>query len=281
MPQTSARDRGPQELPARPCCHNQRANVRMRPRAHSAEDIVTGIQSRASSIALLVMAGLCVSSPAPAGDYRQFPGAPADDRTLRIQERVEEIYAADDHSRALLIYEKELAPAGDKYAQYMVGFMHLAGEGVAADPVAAMAWYRLAAERGEESFVEARDELAASLPPEALERSEELFTELWRQYGDRKLLLDLVEDDLELLRRQAGRIAESESGSMLAAGYADQEAADPLYRRVHGRLLERLQYLQSRATPDNVGIAPDDARIRSLATQMRQVQRELESAAIR
>lgn len=242
---------------------------------------MTGTQSRASSIALLVVAGLCASSPALAGDYRQFPGAPADDRTLRIQERVEDIYAAGDHSRALLIYEKELAPAGDKYAQYMVGFMHLTGEGVAADPVAAMAWYRLAAERGEESFVEAREELSASLPPDALERSEELFTELWRQYGDRKLLLDLVEGDLELLQRQTGRTGETESGSMLAAGYADQEAADPLYRRVQERLLERLQYLQSRATPDNVGIAPDDDRISSLATQMRRIQRELEASGIR
>lgn len=242
---------------------------------------MTGIQSRASSIALVVMASFCASQLAQAGEYRQFPGAPADDRTLRIQERVEEIYAAGDHSRALLIYEKELAPAGDKYAQYMVGFMHLTGEGVAPDPMAAMAWYRLAAERGEESFVQARDELAASLTEDALERSDALFTDLWRQYGDRKLLLDLLEEDLELLQRQAGRGAESDSGSMLAAGYAGQEAADPIYRRVHGRLLERLRYLESRATPENVGIARDDARIRPLVTQMRRLRDELEAAGIR
>lgn len=240
---------------------------------------MTLIDHRTPAIAILVMAGLCASQLARSGDYRQFPGAPADDRTLKIQERVEEIYAAGDHSRALLIYEKELAPAGDKYAQYMVGFMHLAGEGVEADPVVAMAWYRLAAERGEESFVEARDELAASLPPAALARSEDLFAELWRKYGDRRLLLELVEADLELLKRQ--RAAASDSGSMLAAGYAEQEAADPLYRRVHGRLLERLRYLQSRATAGNVGFAPDDARIRSLTLQMRRVQRELETAGIR
>ncbi len=240
---------------------------------------MTLIDHRAPGIAILVMAGLCASQLARSGDYRQFPGAPADDRTLQVQERVEEIYAAGDHARALLIYEKELAPAGDKYAQYMVGFMHLAGEGVEPDPVVAMAWYRLAAERGEESFVEARDELAASLPPAALARSEDLFAELWRKYGDRKLLLDLVEADLELLKRQ--RIADSDSGSALAAGYAEQEAADPLYRRVHGRLLERLRYLQSRATADNVGIAPDDVRIRSLTSQMRRMQRELEAAGIR
>lgn len=237
------------------------------------------MQNRAPAISFLVMAGFCASQLALAGDYRQFPGAPADDRTLKIQERVEEIYAAGDHSRALLIYEKELARAGDKYAQYMVGFMHLAGEGVDADPVAAMAWYRLAAERGEESFVEARDELAASLPPAALERSEDLFAELWRKYGDRKLLLDLVEADLALLQRQG--LADAEAGSMLAAGYAEQEASDPLYSRVRGRLLERLRYLQARATAENVGIAPDDVRIRSLASQMGRVQRELEAAGIR
>ena len=62
-----------------------------------------------------------------------------------------------------MIYRNDLAPIGDKYAQYMLGYMSLSGLGVEQDPVLASAWYRLAAERGEpEEFVVIRDELLDS-----------------------------------------------------------------------------------------------------------------------
>ena len=71
-----------------------------------------------------LLAGLlCVT--AFAQNYKPFPGDTPDQRTLRVQERVEELYEAGDFDRALLIYRDDLAPLGDKYAQYMVGFMHL------------------------------------------------------------------------------------------------------------------------------------------------------------
>ena len=59
--------------------------------------------------------------------YKPFPGETVSQRTRNIQERVEVIYVAGDYQRALLIYEMDLAPIGDKYAQYMVGYMHLRG----------------------------------------------------------------------------------------------------------------------------------------------------------
>ena len=102
---------------------------------------------------------LCASvvPTALAGDYDQFPGPSLDPRTIDAQQQVEDIYEAGDYSRALLIYEKELAPIGDKYAQYMVGYMHLNGQGTAQSLPDALAWYRLAAERKEPAIVQARD----------------------------------------------------------------------------------------------------------------------------
>ena len=37
----------------------------------------------------------------------------------------------------MFIYREELAPLGDKYAQYMIGYMHEHGKGVDKDPAVA------------------------------------------------------------------------------------------------------------------------------------------------
>jgi hypothetical protein len=194
-----------------------------------------------------------------AEEYRQFPGVPTDSRTLRIQERVEGIFLSGDYGRALLIYERELAPLGDKYAQYMVGFMHLTGKGVTANPSEALAWYRLAAERGEVPFIKARDALHASVTPAELQQSEARFAELWQRYGDRRLILDLIEDDLRILRRGTGstsglRGEDAARGPSVAAGYAESETGESYYSRVQARLVERLQYLPSTNDAAEAGI---------------------------
>ncbi len=55
-----------------------------------------------------------------------------------MQRKVDQLFERGDYERAYFIYRNELAPAGDKYAQYMVGFMHLTGMGIDEDPVAAV-----------------------------------------------------------------------------------------------------------------------------------------------
>ena len=77
--------------------------------------------------------------------------------TIAIQQKVDRLYDAGFFERAYFIYRNELVPIGDKYAQYMVGFMYLAGLGIEQDSVAALAWYRLAAERGSPDFVAEAD----------------------------------------------------------------------------------------------------------------------------
>lgn len=208
-----------------------------------------------------------------ADDYRQFPGAPTDSRTLRIQERVEGVFSSGDYERALLIYEKELAPLGDKYAQYMVGFMHLNGKGVDEDPAEALAWYRLAAERGEDSFIKASEALRETLEPAELERSDERFAAIWQRYGDRKLILDLISGDLEFLRRKDGAangLAVGQGTTVsIVAGYAGNQTSESYYRWVRQRLEERLQYLSSTKDAEEAGIDDPDI-VEALETEVRQ-----------
>lgn len=211
--------------------------------------------SRWPVFAVFAAAAVVLAEP-----YAQFPGPPIDGDTLRIKQKVEDIYASGNYGRALLIYEKELAPQGDKYAQYMTGYMHLNGQGVAADPAAALAWYRLAAERGEPKFIEARDALAASLEGSARARADEIFAELWERHGDRRILLELIEADIDLLRESAvDGFAGGSSGAGLSAGYSRQAGGNPYYRRVRSQLAERLAWLDThRKDPAGVDSAALD-----------------------
>lgn len=108
-----------------------------------------------------------------------------DSRTLSVQAKAEELYERGDYRRAHVIYRNDLAPIGDKYSQYMLGFMSLTGLGVEQDPVLASAWYRLAAERGEpREFVAIRDEMLGQLDAVDRKRSDEIYLGLRRQYSD-------------------------------------------------------------------------------------------------
>lgn len=206
---------------------------------------------------------------AHAGQYAQFPGPLIDGSTLRFKQKVEEIYASGNYARALIIYEKELAPQGDKYAQYMTGYMHLTGRGVEPDPAQALAWYRLAAERGESKFIEARDALEETLSPDERQRANELFAELWQRHGDRRILLELVERDVGILREQAESapaLPGTESPAGIASGYSGSGSGNSYHRRVRAQLEERLRYLG--ALPDDPpGI--DDSRMDAIEAELR------------
>lgn len=206
-----------------------------------------------------IFACLLAAAVGRSDEYAQFPGPPIDGSTLRFKQKVEEIYASGNYERALLIYEKELAPQGDKYAQYMVGYMHLTGRGVVPDPAKALAWYRLAAERGEPKFIEARDALEGTLAAGEQERAQSVFSELWQRHGDRRIILEMIEEDLELLgqREPAGLVGGAASGADISAGYSGNGPGNPYYRRVRAQLGERVRYLDS--MPDDPSGVDDSA----------------------
>jgi len=130
-----------------------------------------------------------------AGD---FPGGKPDRRIIKTQEKVDDLFEKGDFERAYFIYREELVPLGDKFAQYMVGYMHVAGKGTEQDYIAGSAWYRLAAERGGEHYSKARDELLGHFNEEQLLRSNQKYTDLRLLYSDAMIICRLIEEDLEI-----------------------------------------------------------------------------------
>jgi len=153
-----------------------------------------------------------------------------DARTQRIQTKAEALYVSGDFKRAHFIYVNELAGRGDKYAQYMAGFMYLMGQGVPEDPVLGSAWYRIAAEREAPEFMVVRDDLMQSMSAEQRARSDSHFLDLRKQFSDIVIVMKLVEDDLKTLQfettgsRVPGRstmvtMVDPKSGSTVSADY--------------------------------------------------------------
>lgn len=217
-----------------------------------------------------LLAGLCCVS-APAQDYKPFPGVSADQRTLETQKRVDELYDAGNYERAFFIYENELAPRGDKYAQYMVGYMYLHGEGVPQNSARALAWYRLSAERGDQVLVAARDDLARALSPEEIDRSNAIFLSLLKEIGDTTLIMKLVQRDMEILKQRTGsHIPGSHLTSPVKVIRPSGIPEDPLfYRNVRRRLEARLNYLETKVEISDIDFETEPTEIRMFEEQVR------------
>lgn len=182
----------------------------------------------------------------------QAEGPPAasaelpDFRTVSVQSKVDKLFESGEFERAYFIYRNELAPIGDKYAQYMVGYMHLMGMGVEEDEVRASAWYRLAAERGYPEFVAIRKQVLKSLDDEGLQRSDAKYVELRQQYSD--LVLSMRQ-----LRRDYDELSEPKTGSRLSGRGSPVMIIDPTrrvdmtgesyYRKTEIRFRTRLDYV--------------------------------------
>jgi len=129
-------------------------------------------------------------------------GVELDSRTLSVQAKAEELFQREHYHRAHAIYLNDLAPIGDKYAQYMLGFMSLSGLGVEQDQILASAWYRLAAERGEpEEFVAIRDQLLEQLEAAERQRSDAIYLQLRREYSDIAIRMRDAREAFEDLRQ--------------------------------------------------------------------------------
>lgn len=220
------------------------------------------LKIRLAPISGLLATLLCAA--AMAQSYKPFPGESVDQRTRNIQERVETIYAAGNYDRALLIYEKDLSPLGDKYAQYMVGYMHLNGEGVDRDRVEALAWFRLAAERGEPLLERIRDEVIDGMSQIEVSASDYAYLELWKSIGDHALIMDLIRDDMNLLRAQTGtRIPTGgNTGSAVIFRPSGETVGPNFYRNVRTRLDARIAYLDARVEIRDDLVADELERIK-------------------
>lgn len=226
------------------------------------------------TIRLALIAGLlavffCAS--AHSQTYTSFPGESADQRTLEIQKRVDELYAAGEFKRALFIYEKELSPRGDKYAQYMVGYIYLTGQSVPQDKVRALAWYRLAAERGNEVLEQARDELAANLTQDEIAASNRIFLGLLQEIGDTTLIMALIRRDMNALKGRTGtHVQGSNVGGRIVIIRPSGQLDDPdYYRKLRLRLEARLNYLETKVEISDIELESDDTEIRMFEEQVK------------
>lgn len=134
-----------------------------------------------------------------------------DSQTMAVQEKVDQLFDAGEYERAFFIYRNELAPLGDKYAQYMVGYMYQDGLGIDEDPVSAAAWYQLAAERGTREFVVVRDRYMHVMDPAAATQSRELYRELRLKYSDLAVLLSSIKRNVKDLQGRTGSRVRSQS----------------------------------------------------------------------
>jgi hypothetical protein len=195
-------------------------------------------------LALIVIPGLAAEQA-----DQKFPNVPTSMETLRVQEKAEALFQRGNYERAYFIYRNELAPIGDKYAQYMLGYMHLTGKGTTEDRVAATAWYRLAAERGTKEFMTVRRQLMVSLTPEQMEECDRLFVSLRKQYGDLAILMRATREDVEILRERTGSRLGSRASPVTVIDMTRGGATgsgDEYYKLVEDRLRERLEFIASR-----------------------------------
>jgi hypothetical protein len=139
--------------------------------------------------------------------------------------------------------------------------MHLTGTGTEEDPVAASAWYRLAAERSYPEFVAVRDQLLAAFTEPDRLRSDFEYRELRRKYSDLVILERLIREDLKLLEPLTGsRLSGSTSAvTILEPRSGLLVSSEQLRVRARARIEERLRQID--ALVDDVDIETDPDRL--------------------
>jgi len=230
------------------------------------------VSKRYSSLTFFLAVLVCLQvSSALAQEPLGHRAVPIDAKRQEIHDRADWLYRQADYRQAFLIYRNELAEMGDKYGQYMVGYMYLAGKGVEQDRIAASAWFRLAAERGGDQVVAVSDKLWLGLDTSQQSQSDELFVNLRKRYGDLALVMKAARDDCDLLRSRTGsRLGNSTSALMVID--PNDAAASPLeedyYGRIEDRVRSRLKFV---ALYTGIEIEVDDPRRFDMASLDKQV----------
>ncbi len=201
----------------------------------------------------------------------EFPGGKPDRQIIKMQQKVDSLFEKGDYERAYFINREELVPLGDKYAQYMVGYMTMVGKGVPQDVIGGSAWYRLAAERGDASFVQARDEVLRLLNDEQRKSSDQRYFELRLDFSDAMIVTNMIEKDLRAFkgRNEANDWARSLTGGEYVSSSAFAKENAELIARVE-QLLSFLA--KATATPGLLTVG-ESKRIRSIESRANDVLR--------
>lgn len=224
----------------------------------------------ARSTLLVIVALLIGVATAGAQGVGPHTGNTVDSRTLRVQEKVENLFVAGEYKRAYTIYRHDLAPIGDKYAQYMVGFMLLEGLGVDEDPLLASAWYRLAAERASSEFLLERDRLLSGMSEANRVRSDHLYMGLREQYSDAVLLLKQIRDDYRTMSTITGSRTAGGASPVVSVDVRSGEsmAASERVRRIQARIENRLAFMAKTLAMSEIEIDAEDLDVDDLQAQV-------------
>ncbi|MDX2412933.1 MAG: SEL1-like repeat protein [Woeseiaceae bacterium] len=189
---------------------------------------------------------------------------------LKAQEKADAYFAKGKFDKAMLIYRDDLAPVGDKYAQYMVAYMILAGNGVQEDAIVASAWYRLAAQRENEQYVRIRDGLLSLFNGEQRARSDLLYIDLRRKMGDITLVNELIRDDMKILRRRnTPKLRLEVEIDRRNRGYNQND-----FDAVASRIVSRIEFMERQM---GLETTLDDAEHETLTTLVHEAKREVEA----
>ena len=193
-------------------------------------------------------------------------------KTMALQRKVDDLFDAGDYERAFFIYRNELAPLGDKYAQYMVGYLYLTGQGVDENYAAASAWYQLAAERGTREFVAVRDQLTRSLTSVQVRESDALYEELRLEYSDLAVLMASIKRDHSELEMKTGTRVNSEASqvTVIDARIGRTLSGNDYYGRIREQLGERLVMLKELGDFEELETDPDKINIHELERRVRE-----------
>lgn len=138
----------------------------------------------------------------------EFPGPPMTEAYVDAQKLADSEFAGGDYKSALRTYRDQLAPIGDKYAQYQIGLMYLQGIGVEQDAARGAAWIQLAAERDIPELKVLDQEIRPQLTAAERSRASRLYTRLNADWGDCAVVRKLLALDEKALEPPTGtRIA--------------------------------------------------------------------------
>lgn len=199
-----------------------------------------------------------------------LPGAAVCAEVLRLQAKADDLYHDGHWERAYFIYANDLAAIGDKYSQYMAGYMCLHGKGVERDRIEASAWYRLAAEGGSPEFVKVRDELLESLGDGEKALSDTAYIKLRRRFGDLALLMaQLDEDRAQLLEPPTGsRLFTDTSSILIIEPQKGTISRSEYLRRKERRMQVKLDYVADQLGIEELDPYMSDDEFSTLARQV-------------
>ena len=221
----------------------------------------------------MILALACAATAQAQGNTA-FAGFTATTSAIQSLEKAEQLYEVGNFKRAYFIYRNELAPFGDKYAQYMVGYMNLTGQGTEVDRTAAAAWYRLAAERGTREFVLVHNQLLVSLTPEQIAEYERTFIDLRKQYGDLPILMRAVREDYDRLRIRTGSRVGSGASPVFVIdvrGGRTMGSADAYYEEIENRLKARLAMISRYVDTETADIDPNRINLEELEDRVNEL----------